>query len=102
MKQEIRKGLQGMEEVDTYEMLDKLKPEAPKRCRKGTKSVGRTCCDGKKEVTIEFDERIGIALSRAADYVYTLPERIDEVRQAADEVLKVGLKQGLKKNTLEN
>jgi hypothetical protein len=96
MKQEIRKGVQGTEEVDTYKMLDRLKPEAPKRCPRGTKSVGRTCCEGRKEITIEFDERIGVTLSRAADYIYTLPQRIEEAKQAAAEAIKANQKQKLK------
>jgi hypothetical protein len=88
MKQETRKGTQGLEEVDTYEMLDKLRPERRGRCRRATKAVGRTCCDPKKAVTVEFDERIGVALSRAADFVGGRHQREEEVRQAAADVLR--------------
>jgi hypothetical protein len=88
MRQEVREGTQGLEEVDTYEMLDKLRPERRDRCRKGQKAVGRACCDRRQTATIEFDERVGIAISRAANYLRTLPERLEEVRQAADIVLR--------------
>lgn len=69
-------------------MLDKLRPERRGHCRKGLKAVGRACCDPRKTATIEFDERIGVALSRAAEYVKTLPERLAEVEKAAEEVLR--------------
>jgi hypothetical protein len=88
MKQETQKGTQGLEEVDTYEMLDRLKPGRRGRCRRELKAVGRACCDRKQTATIEFDERIGIAISRAANYVRTLPERLEEVGQAAVVVLR--------------
>ena len=70
-------------------MLDQLKPEkgSCKRCGVVAKSVGTTCCDANKKVVIQFDGRIGIALSRASDYVRTLPQRFEDVKQAADNVL---------------
>ncbi len=88
MKQETRKGTQGLEEVEAYEMLDKLRPERLGRCCKGLNAVGRACCHPRNTATIEFDERIGVALSRAAEYVRTLPARLEEVREAADDVLR--------------
>jgi hypothetical protein len=81
-----------MEEVDTYDLLDKLRPEGRGRCRKGLKAVGRTCCDPRKTVSIEFDERIGVALSRAADFVKGRHKREREVVKAAEVVLKTARK----------
>jgi hypothetical protein len=92
MKQETRRGTQGLEEIDTYEMLDKLRPEPRGRCRKGTKAVGRTCCDPRKPVAIEFDERIGVALSRAADFVKGRHQREREVVKAAEAVMETARK----------
>lgn len=77
-----------MEEVDTYDLLDKLKPDKLNRCRKGTKACGRACCRPDKEVAISFDERIGVALSRAADYVKGRLQREEEARLAAKDVLR--------------
>lgn len=88
MKQETRRGTQGLEEIDTYEMLDKLRPERRGLCRKGLKPVGRTCCDPRKTVSVRFDERIGVALSRAADFVKGRRQREREVTEAADDVMR--------------
>ena len=89
MRQQTRKGTQGLEEIDTYEMLDKLRPEKDCRpCRKGTKSVGKTCCRADKDITIGFDPRIGVASSRARDYVAGRHQREAEVKKAAAEVLR--------------
>jgi len=88
MRQQTRKGTQGLEEIDTYDLLDKLKPEKLKRCRKGTKACGQPCCRADKLITIGFDPRIGIALSRARDYVAGRHQREAEVKQAAAEVLR--------------
>jgi hypothetical protein len=86
-KQETRRGTQGLEEIDTYEMLDKLRPPKSDRCKKG-KSCGRACVDYRVPCRIEFDERIGVALSRAADYVEGRHQREREVKEAAEDVLR--------------
>ena len=89
MRQQTRKGTQGLEEIDTYAMLDKLRPEKDCRpCRKGTKSVGKTCCRSDKTIGVGFDPRIGVALSRARDFVAGRHQREAEVKQAAEEVLR--------------
>ena len=88
MRQQTRKGTQGLEEIDTYAMLDKLRPEKGRPCRKGTKSIGRTCCRSDKMIGVGFDERIGVALSRARDFVAGRHQREGEVKQAAEEVLR--------------
>lgn len=86
LRQETRKGTQGLEEIDTYEMLDKLKPEKCERCKRG-KSVGSACLVTNKTFTIGLDPRIGVALSRARDYVAGRHQREAEVKQATAEVL---------------
>jgi hypothetical protein len=88
MKQETRRGTQGLEEIDTYEMLDKLRPVRRGRCRRGAKAVGRACCDPRKPVAVEFDERIGVALSRASAFVKGMPQREQVVREATEDVLR--------------
>ena len=88
MKQEILSGLQCREVVDTYEMLDKLRPERNGRCRKGTKAVGRACCDLKQPVVIEFNAQIGVALTHVADFVKGRHQREREVKEAAEVVLR--------------
>ena len=77
-----------MEEVDTYDLLDKLRPEKRGKCRKGLKAVGKACCDPRKTIGVDFDERIGVALSRAADFVKGRHQREREVMEAADEVMR--------------
>ena len=82
-----------MEEVDTYDMLYRLPPDKRnKRCR-GSKSAGKTCVDNRHIVSITFDDLIGTALARGADYIKTLPERIAEVKAAAKAVeIEIGKK----------
>jgi hypothetical protein len=36
---------------------------------------------------VSLDDRVGVAVGRAAYYLLTLPERVAEVKKAADEVL---------------
>ena len=75
-----------MEEVDTYDLLDKLAPVVKRRCRKGLKRVGRTCCDRRAVVEVQFDGRVGVAISRAADFVGGRHQRLAEVKVAAKAV----------------
>jgi hypothetical protein len=82
-QQETRKGRQGLEEVDTYDLLDKLTPSKRRRCRGGTKACGRACCDSAQLVTIELDAHVATAVSRAADYVNGRHQRTAEVQRAA-------------------
>lgn len=88
MKQQVRKGIQGRELVETYEMLDDLTPERRGRCKSGQKSVGQTCCNPLKPITITFNENVSDALSRASHYIKTLPRRIQEVQRAADDAME--------------
>jgi hypothetical protein len=98
MRQQTHKGTQGLEEIDTYEMMDKLKPEKLKRCRKGTKACGQPCCRADKLIAIGFDPRIGVALGRARDYVAGRQQREEEVKQAAEEVLRTAREMERKKH----
>ena len=88
MKQEILIGLQGCKEVDTCKMLDSLQLEQNGRCRKGTKAVGRACCDQKQPVVIEFNAQIGVALTHVADFVKGRHQLEREVKEAAEVVLR--------------
>lgn len=87
-KQETRPGTKSLEEEDTYDLLDKLTPTKRKRCRGKTKAVGRACVEAWTPQAVTLDDRVGVALSRAAYYLLTLPERVAEVKKAADEVLR--------------
>ena len=88
MKQETRKGLQGRDEVETCEMLDKPRPEYYGRCHKGTKAVSRTCRDQKQPVVIEFNSRIAVALTHVSDFVKSRHQREHAVSEAAEVVLR--------------
>jgi len=87
VKQETRPGTEHLEEEDTYELLERLTPVKEQRCPRGTKAVGRACVKAWAPYTVTLDDRVGVAVSRAAYYLLTLPERVAEVKQAAEEVL---------------
>jgi len=86
-KQETRPGTEKLEEEDTYDLLDKLTPTKRKRCRGNTKPVGRTCVEAWKPQGVKLDNRVGVAVSRARDFVAGRNRREAEVKQAAEEVL---------------
>jgi len=86
-KQETRPGTEKLEEEDTYDLLDKLTPTKRKRCRGNTKPVGRTCVEAWKPQRVKLDNRVGVAVSRARDFVAGRNQREAEVKQAAEEVL---------------
>ena len=86
-KQETRPGTEGLEEEDTYDLLEKLTPTKRKRCRGNTKPVGRTCVKALEPQTVTLDDRVGVAVSRARDFVAGRHQREAEVKQAAEEVL---------------
>lgn len=92
--QETRLGTKNLEEENTLELLERLAPRKLYRCPKGTKAVGSTCVREAVKVEISVDERVGVALSRAAHYVKTLPQRVEEVRKAAEEALAVARNTG--------
>jgi hypothetical protein len=86
-KQETRPGTEKLEEEDTYDLLDKLTPTKRKRCRGNTKPVGRTCVEAWKPQGVKLDNRVGVAVGRARDFVAGRNQREAEVKQAAEEVL---------------
>ena len=86
-KQETRQGTEGLEEEDTYGLLQKLTPTKRKRCRGNTKAVGRACVEAWTPQTVTLDDRVGVAVSRARDFVAGRHQREAEVKQAAEEVL---------------
>jgi hypothetical protein len=88
VKQETRPGTESLEEEDTYDLLEKLTPVKEQRCPRSTKAVGRACVKTWTLYTVTLDDRVGVAVSRAAYYLLTLPKRVAEVRKAADDVLR--------------
>jgi hypothetical protein len=88
LKQETRPGTAHLEEEDTYELLERLTPVKKHRCRGNAKAVGRACVREGETNTVSLDDRVGVAVSRAADYLLTLPERVAEVKKASEEVLR--------------
>jgi hypothetical protein len=88
LKQETRPGTARLEEEDTHELLERLTPVKEQRCRGNTKAVGRTCAKHNQAYTVSLDDRVAVAVGRAADYLLTLPERVAEVKKAADELLR--------------
>ena len=84
------KGVQGTEKINSYEALeDKIR----RRCRPGLKRVGATCCDARSVVKVALKESICDDLNRAAYYIQTLPQRIAEVKAAAEAVYEVARRQ---------
>jgi hypothetical protein len=60
------------------------------KCRQGTKSVNATCVVSTAMVTVELPKVLHGDISFAKDYLMVLPERIREVEEAAEAVLKAG------------
>jgi hypothetical protein len=87
-KQETSPGTENLEEEDTYDLLERLTPAKRGRCRGNTKAVGRACVKAWEPQAVTLDDRVGVAVSRAANYLLTLPERAAEVKLAAEDVLR--------------
>jgi len=87
LRQALKPGTEHLEEEDTCELLEKLAPTKRGRCRGNRKAVGRACVKAWKPQAVTLDERVGVAVGRAAYYLLTLPERVAEVKEAAAEVL---------------
>lgn len=64
--------------------------EVRRRCRRGTKSVNAACVTPVTLVQVPLPTALQDDLSYARDYLMELPQRIREVQQAADAVLKAG------------
>jgi hypothetical protein len=88
LKQETRPGTDRLEEEDTYELLEQLTPVKEQRCPSNAKAVGRACVKRLTPYTVTLDDRVGVAVSRAAYYLLTLPQRVAEVKEAAEDVLR--------------
>jgi hypothetical protein len=84
--QDTRPGTENLEE-DTCDLPERLTPAKRGGCRGNTKAVCRACVNAWEPQAVTLDERVGVAASRAAYYLLTLPERVAEVKQAAAEVL---------------
>ena len=88
-----KSGVQGTEYVDALDNLDdldELRAERKKKRRQGVKNVGPTYCETNTEVNVKLRASVSEALSRAAYYVRTLPQRIAEVEAAAEAVYEAG------------
>jgi hypothetical protein len=88
LKQETRPGTDRLEEEDTYELLKQLTPVKEQRCPSNAKAVGRACVKPCQTYAVTLDDRVGVAVSRAAYYLLTLPQRVAEAKEAAEDVLR--------------
>lgn len=88
VNQETRPGTDRLEEEDTYDLLEKLTPVKEQRCPRSTKAVGRACVKRLTPYTVTLDDRVGVAVSRAAYYLLTLPQRVAEAKEAGEDVLR--------------
>lgn len=61
-----------------------------KRCRSGSKAVNAACVRKAVVVAVELPRVLHDDLSYCRDYLMVLPQRIKEVQQAADAVLRAG------------
>ena len=70
--------------------ITKRKSKAKRRCRHGIKSVNATCVTPLAVVQVQIPQAQQDDLGFARDYLVELPQRIKEVQQAANAVLKAG------------
>jgi len=68
----------------------KKRSKARRRCRQGSKSVNLACVKSIVITQEQIPEALQDDLSYARDYLMVLPQRIKEVLQAADDLLKEG------------
>ena len=64
-----------------------------KKCRQGSKAVNAACVRSTVLVAVELPLTIQDDLSYARNYLMVLPQRIRDVQQAGDAVLKTGERQ---------
>jgi hypothetical protein len=64
-----------------------------KGCRPGSKAENAACVRRAVVVTVELPRVLQDDLTYARDYLMVLPERIREVKEAADAVLRAGRRQ---------
>jgi hypothetical protein len=70
--------------------ITKKQTKARRRCGYGTKSVHACCVTPLTLVQVPIPQALQDDLSFARDYLRSLPQRIREVQQVADAVLKAG------------
>lgn len=70
--------------------ITKQQGKARRRCRKGTKSVNAACVTPLTLVQVQIPQALQDDLGFARDYLMELPQRIREVQEAANAVLRVG------------
>jgi len=70
--------------------VKQVKETARKRCRTGSKSVMAACVKPFAVVQVPITQVLQDDVSYARDYLMVLPQRIREVQEAADAVLKAG------------
>lgn len=75
--------------------MDPAKNQKAKRkgCRQGSKAVNAACVRSTVLVTVELPQVLQDDIGFARDYLVVLPQRIKEVKAAADAVLKEGRRQ---------
>jgi hypothetical protein len=86
-------GVQGTEYVDALDELEdaeELRAERKRKKQQGLKNVGPTYCETDKPVVVGLGTSASEALSRAAYYIQTLPQRVAEVEAAAEAVYEAG------------
>ena len=76
--------------MDPVPMKQKQTLKARRRCRQGSKSVNAACVTPLTLVQVPLPKALQDDLSYARDYLMVLPQRIREVQEAADAVLKAG------------
>lgn len=70
--------------------MKQTKERPRKRCRHGSKSVLAACVKPFAVVQVPITKVLQDDLTYARDYLMVLPQRIREVQEAADAVLKAG------------
>lgn len=70
--------------------MKQVNETARKRCRPGSKSVLAACVKPFAVVQLPITQVLQDDLTYARDYLLVLPQRIKEVQEAADAVLKAG------------
>ena len=75
--------------------MDPVKNQRTKRkgCRRGSKAVNAACVRSTVLVAVELPQVLQDDIGYARDYLVVLPQRIREVKEAADAVLKAGRRQ---------
>jgi len=76
--------------VDPVPMKKTQTPQARRRCRRGSKTVNAACVTPVTLVQVPLPKVLQDDLAYARDYLMELPQRIREVQEATEAVLRVG------------